>query len=48
MTIKASIPRSRMNMLSSPALMGGFPPGEVRAATLPAVARGVYKLKGFF
>jgi len=47
MTIKISAHISRLNSVSSLTLIFFLPPGELRAAPLPAVAGGVYKLKCF-
>jgi hypothetical protein len=38
MTIKTSVPISRLKSVSSLTLIFFFPPGELRAATFPAVA----------
>ncbi len=45
MTMKISAHISRLNSVSSLTLIFFLPPGELRAAPLPAVAGGVYKLK---
>jgi hypothetical protein len=41
MTMKISVQMSRLNMVSSLTLIFFLPPGELRAAPLPAVAGGI-------
>jgi hypothetical protein len=47
MTTQISVPMSRLKSVKSLALIFALPPGKTRATLLPAVACGVYELKGF-